>query len=159
MANEKENAVKIYNDLVAMLNEMDWSFEKFDEALVIKSGVQGDDLPIEFVIKVDPDKELVRFLSKLPFEVPEDKRVDIAIAACVANFYMISGNFDFSVETGETYFRMTQSFRGGVALTKELFEYVIFVSAQTIDEYNDKFFMICKNMLSLEQFMESLKND
>ena len=159
MANEKENAVKIYNDLVAMLNEMDWSFEKFDEALVIKSGVQGDDLPIEFVIKVDPDKELVRFLSKLPFEVPEDKRVDIAIAACVANFYMISGNFDFNVENGETYFRMTQSFRGGASLTKELFEYVIFVSAQTIDDYNDKFFMICKNMLSLQQFIEDLKNE
>lgn len=40
-------------------------------------------------------------------------------------------------------------------LCKELFEYMLMVSAATIDEYNDKFLMIAKGMISFEQFLES----
>ena len=68
-----------------MLDYKGWHYERDEETLVVKSGVQGDDLPIQFLIVVNAEKELVQFLSKLPFSVREEKRVDLAVAICIAN--------------------------------------------------------------------------
>lgn len=37
---------------------------------------------------------------------------------------------------------------------KTTVQFQLMVSASTIDAYNDKFFMISKNMMSFEQFLE-----
>jgi hypothetical protein len=49
---------------------------------------------------------------------------------------------------------MTNSFLDA-ELGFETIRYLIFCACATIDKYNDKFLMIAKGMLSLEQFMES----
>ena len=43
-------AREIYNDFVNMLVSRDWAFEQFDEDMVIKSAIKGEDLPIQFFI-------------------------------------------------------------------------------------------------------------
>ena len=45
-----------------MLDNRDWHYEKIEEDLVIKSGVKGDDLPIDFIMKVNPHNEIVSFI-------------------------------------------------------------------------------------------------
>ena len=51
-------------------------------------------------------------------------------------------------------FRLTSSYRESI-LSEDLFEYMIMIAASTVDVYNDKFFMISKGMLSIQQFIES----
>ena len=83
----------------------------------------------------------------------EDKRVDGAIAVCVANNGLNDGCFDYDVRDGEIRFRLTSSYREST-LGAALFEYMIMVSISAIDRYNDKFFMIAKGNMTFQRFIE-----
>ena len=144
-------AKEIFDALVNMLDTRDWKYDKFEEDLVIKSGIKGDDLPIEFIVVVKPKNQVVQLLSRLPFQIPEEKRVDAAIAVCVVNDSLVDGSFDYDITEGNITFRLTSSYREST-LGADLFEYMILVSAGTIDDYNDKFFMLGKNMMSVQDF-------
>ena len=146
-------AKEVFDALVNMLDTRDWKYDKFEEDLVIKSGIKGEDLPIEFIVVVKPKNQVVQLLSRLPFQIPEEKRVDAAIVICVANNGLVDGSFDYDIAEGNITFRLTSSYRES-ELGADLFEYMILVSAGTIDDYNDKFFMIAKDMMSVQQFIE-----
>ena len=152
-----KKANEVFNTLTRMMDELGLHYEKDEEKLMVKGGVVGDDLPIQYVIFVRPANEVVEFLSPMPFNMPEDKRVDGALAVCVANYGLIDGSFDYDLSDGEIRFRLTSSYREST-LGKELFEYMIMVSAQTIDDYNDKFFMLAKGMITVQQFIEQNKD-
>ncbi len=146
-------ANEVFNVLVNMLDTRDWKYEKHEEDLLIKSGIKGDDLPIEFIVVVKPRNEVVQFISALPFNMPEDKRVEGAIAVCAANYGIVDGSFDYDLTDGQILFRLTSSYRES-KLSEDLFEYMIMVAASTVDNYNDKFFMLSKDMMTIQQFIE-----
>ena len=148
-----QKAKEVYASLIRMLDSINWSYDKDEPNLIIKSGVNGDDLPVEFLVVVNPKNEVVQFISQLPFNAPEDKRIDLAIAVNVANWGLCDGSFDYNVKDGRIIFRMTSSYRESV-LGQELFKYLIMVAASTVDKYNDKFFMIAKGMISVQQFIQ-----
>ena len=149
-----QRAKAVYDVLIRMLDTRDWKYEKHEDKLLIKSGIKGDDLPVEFIMIVKPKNEVVQFISSLPFNMPEDKRVDGAIAVCVANYGLVDGSFDYDLTDGEIRYRLTSSYCGDSVLSEDLFEYMIMVAASTVDRYNDKFFMLAKNMLTVQQFIE-----
>lgn len=150
---DMRKAVEVYDTLCSMLDNINWKYEKVEEKLMIKSGVKGDDLPIDFLVIVKPNNEVVQFISSLPFNMPEDKRVEGALAICAANYGMVNGSFDYDLSDGQILFRLTTSYRESL-LSEALFEYMVMVSASTIDKYNDRFFMLAKGMITLEQFIE-----
>lgn len=152
-----EKAQQTYEKLCSMLDSRKWNYDRIDDKLTIKSGVKGDDLPIDFVMRVNPRNEVISFFSWMPYKVPEDKRVDLALAICTANYGFVDGSFDFDLSDGSILFRLTSSYKD-TEVSTELLEYMLVVSASTVDAYNDKFFMISKGMLSLAQFIESEKN-
>lgn len=150
-----EQAKLTYNTLCNMLDGIGWSYEKDEEKLLIRSGVKSEDLPIKFTIRVRPGNQIVSFSSWMPYEVPENKRVDVALAIHAVNYKLIDGSFDYDLSDGSIMFRLTSSFRESI-LGKELFEYMIMVSTTVVDEYNDKFFAVAKGLMSLEQFIEQI---
>jgi hypothetical protein len=154
---DMKKAVEVYETLCSMLDNIGWSYDKVEEKLMIKSGVKGDDLPIDFIVMVRPRNEVVQLLSVMPFNMPEDKRVDGALAICAANFGLIDGSFDYDLSDGQIVFRLTSSYRESL-LSEELFKYMIMVSAGTIDKYNDRFFMLAKDMITLEKFLDLENN-
>ena len=158
MKTDNQNAIGIYIDIVSMLLEKELQFESYDDDLVAKIFFTSDDFPTEFIISVDGERELVGFVAKLPFTAPKEKRVDIAFATGIANNTLLNGNFDFDYRSGEIYFRMAQSFKGGVTLTNESIEHLIYVAILTMDEFNDRFFMICDDAMTLQKFVESMEN-
>jgi hypothetical protein len=150
---DMKKAAEVFDTLCSMLDGIGWSYEKIEEKLMIKSGVKGDDLPIDFIVMVRPRNEVVQLLSVMPFNMPEDKRVDGALAICAANFGLIDGSFDYDLSDGQIVFRLTSSYRDSL-LSEELFKYMIMVSASTIDKYNDRFFMLAKGMIDVAKFLE-----
>ena len=159
MANELEMqmARAVYASIVSALDEKDWSFDRFDDDMVIRSGVKGEDLPIEFILFVKHENQVIQFISKLPFEMPEDKRVEGAIAVAVANYGLVDGSFDYDISDGELRYRLTSSYRDSYP-TADLVEYMIMCAASTVDEYNDRFFALVKGHISLEDFINQEKN-
>lgn len=155
MAEEQrnKNAETVFQTLCETLDDRNWKYDKHPEDFVVHFIVSGDDIPMEFVVFIDPEKELVRMLSRLPFAFGEEKRVEGAIATCQATFKLVDGSFDYDFKTGRILFRLTSSFRGSL-ISKELIAYMIDCACYTVDEYNDKFLMIEKGMLSLEDFLK-----
>lgn len=146
-------AREVYNLIINTLNAKGWSFERDDEKMVIRTGVAGEDLPINFVIIVNERNEVMQFLSSLPIHMPEDMRVDGAIAVAVANYGMVDGSFDYDINDGEIRFRLTTAFRDGTLGTDNV-EYLIGVGAAMVEKYNDRFFLLAKKMMTIEQFIE-----
>ena len=155
MAEEKETklAQAVYNDICGMLDEKGIKYTRHDDDLVISCTVRGEDIPMDIIIFVHEKQQIVRILSPMPFTVPEDKRMDMAVAVNVANYGIMDGSFDYDISDGDVRFSLTSSYRESI-LSKELFDYMFMVSAFTIDEYNDRFLMLAKGMMSLEKFIE-----
>ena len=150
---EVQTAQMVYETLCNSLTNRDWNFTRHDEDLVITCGARGEDLPVEIIIAVNDKAKVVSLYSPMPFNVNEDKRVDMAVAICMANYKLVNGSFDYDITDGKISFRLVSSFRESV-LGEELFNYMLLVSASTVDEYNDKFMMISNGMMSMEQFIE-----
>ncbi len=79
--------------------------------------------------------------------------MEFAVAVCDANNGMIDGRFDYNINDGRLFFRMTSSFRESL-IGEVLFQYMIICACRTIDAYNDKFFELAKGLISLDQFIK-----
>lgn len=146
-------AVESYVTLCSALDSQNWKYQKHDEELKITCTANGEDLPMDLTIKADPGKQMVLLISHLPFTVPEEKRLDAAIAISVINDHLVDGNFDYDIAGGHIFFRMNNSFMDS-KLSEKVFLYLLFCGCQTIDEYNDKLLMLAKGMISVEKFIE-----
>lgn len=148
-----QKAKQVFATIVNLFERNNWSFEKIEDKLMIKTGFNGEDIPLDCTIFVKPKNQVVQIISVLPFKMPEDKRVEGAIAVSVANYGLVDGCFDFDMKDGEIYYRLTSSYRGGLP-DASLFEYMIWCALSTVDDYNDRFFMLAKNMIDINKFME-----
>ena len=157
MANEENKAVraqKAYRDLYTHLDAIGLKYTRHDDDKVIAMTMHGDDLPIEMLLLVKEKQEVISLLSPVRPKVPEDKRIDAAVAVNVANYGTIFGSFDYDLSDGEIRWRATLPY-ADTAITAEQVRYLLFVSAHTIDNYNDKFLMLNKGVMTLEQFIAS----
>lgn len=156
MADENKIALakNVYNTLCAAIERREWRFDKDEENLVVHFGVSGDDVPMQFIMVVDAERQLIRLLSPMAFKMSESKRMDGAIATCVASFGLADGSFDYDLADGTIVFRMTASFRES-SIGEGLFQYMISCSCAVVDEYNDKFLAIDKGLMSITDFIAS----
>jgi len=145
-------AKEIYNTLCVALDARKWKYQKDEEKLVIFFGVNGEDIPMQFVIVVDAERQLVRMMSPLPFKMREDKRMEGAIATCVANYGMVDGSFDINLADGAISFRLTASYRDS-QISDKLFQYMISCTCVTVDKYNDQFMALDKGLISISDFI------
>ncbi|MCH5163186.1 MAG: YbjN domain-containing protein [Clostridiales bacterium] len=151
MADEKQlkKAQTVYASLCGMLDEKSWHYEQHKEDLVITFTARGDDIPMQFIIYIDADRELVRLMSPIPISFGEDKRVEGALATSRVNYALADGSFDYDFKEGKVMFRMTSSYRDSL-ISMELMKYMVGCALYTVDEYNDKFLMIAKGMMSVD---------
>lgn len=158
MSEDKElkQALSVYKALCDMLDERGWHYKKDIEELSIECGAQGEDLPLEIIIQVDKERQLVTLLSQMPFAVPESRRTALAIAVSQANNGMVDGSFDYDYLSGRIIFRLTSSYRASL-IGKELLAYMLMCACYTVDEYNDKFLMVAKNEMTNEEILEFIK--
>ncbi len=146
-------AREIYKLMVNTLTAKDWKFERHDSELLIVSSYQGEDIPIQFLITVDEEHEVVQFISPLTFNMPEDKRVEGAIAVCAANYGLVNGSFDYDIGDGSIRFRLTTSYKG-CEIGSDFFMNMMATACFTTDRYNDRLMMLAKGMITVEKFIK-----
>ena len=147
-----ERALDAYKTLCAALDDRSWKYEKFNDEMLVRFSVNGDDLPIQYIIYIEGDRQQVRLLSQLTFDMSEDKRIDGAIAVCHASYGLTDGSFDYDLSNGQITFRMTQSFEES-AININIIQYMIDLTSYVVDDFNDKFFAINKGFLSIDKFL------
>lgn len=146
-------ANSVFHTLCNHMDALGLHYTKDESDLTAVCPFRGEDLPIELRIGVDADKELVMVLSFLPFTVAEDKRLELAIAISIANNKLVDGCFDYDIQGGHIFFRQVASYMDS-DLGAELFSYMMECSHRTIDDFNDKFMLLSKGIITLEKYME-----
>jgi hypothetical protein len=150
---KNERAHKVFQTLCAVLDKRNWNYAKDDERLIINLEVHGEDLPMKFIMITDVQRQLIRILSLIPVAFKEDKRIEGAIAACVASYGLTDGSFDYDIESGHIFFKQTASFIDG-EVGEGLLDYMISCACWTVDEYNDKFVALNNGIISITDFIE-----
>lgn len=154
MADEKkmELAKQVYQTLCSAIDNRNWNYTKDEEKLLVHFGVRGDDIPMQFLLVVDAERQLIRLMSPMPFKMSEGKRMEGAIATCVVTNKLADGSFDYDLSDGEIIFRMTASFRES-QIGEALFQYMISCAGAMVDRYNDQFLAIDKGLISISDFI------
>jgi hypothetical protein len=153
---KKKRAQEVYATLCQALNEMEYSYQEDVENLKIRLTVYGDDIPMDLVIIVDENRQLIRLMSGMPFKMSEDKRVEGSLLTNCVNYMLADGSFDYDMRDGEILFRLTASYRESLISTA-LLRYMVNVSCSTIDRFNDKFMLVNKGVMSAKEFFDSIK--
>lgn len=148
-----KKAQNVYKILCDLLDEKHLRYEKYPEDLVVTFILNGEDIPMNFILNIDAKRDLVRLLSPIPVKFEGDKIVAGAIATCQATYCLADGSFDYDCTNGTVSFRMTSSYKDSL-ISKDVLEYMIAVAGYTVDEFNDKFLMIAKGVLSIEDFLK-----
>lgn len=146
-----------YHTLCKALDNVGWNYQRKDDEFKIMFGVNGDDIPMNFLVIVDAERQLIRLLSLLPFQMNEDKRIEGAVATCAINYLLADGSFDFDIEEGHVMFRMTNTFRGSI-IGEELVNHMVSVACFTVDKYNDMLSALNDGSISLSDFIQSLND-
>lgn len=157
MATEKElrQAKIVFDTLCEMMDNNNWKYDAVEEDLMIRTGAGGDDLPIHIRIHVEPERQLVTFLSEQDFQIGEGHTIDMALAVTAINYKLVDGSFDYNPLSDALFFRVTTSYRESL-LGHDLFEYMLFIVCKTVDDYNDKLAKIADGSMSLMDLIKAL---
>lgn len=148
----KIRAKKIFETAKKEFDSRDWHYKAIEEDNVIITGAKGDDLPIDIKMIISEELELAIVYSKIPVTISEDKRIEAAIAVNMVNNLLVDGCFEYRINTGDIFFRLTNSF-ADTELSGEILMKMVMLSCSVVDDYNDRFLLFNNGTLSLENFI------
>jgi len=154
---EEEKLVRareVFDIMCQALDAKEIRYSKDEEGLAIMAKFTGEDLPMDLIVRIKPELDLILLTSQIPYKIPADKRVEAAAAVGIVNSGILDGCFDFDLTSGSIYFRMTASYLE-TEISEDLFAYMLYVSAGTIDEFNDKFMKLGMGLIELKDFLSS----
>ncbi|MBE6846814.1 MAG: YbjN domain-containing protein [Oscillospiraceae bacterium] len=152
-----DHARKNFNILIAMLEQRKLKYsieENRQDFSHVRIRFTGEDLPMDLHLLFRPERQMVSLYSPMPFTVPAGRSADMAVAVAAANHGLADGSFDFDHKEGALRFRMTAPFME-TTLSADLFEYLLYVAADTIDRYNDRFLALSEGKMTLMDFLHA----
>lgn len=160
MATEKQikAAKAVYDTVIRHMDTVGLKYDEIDmpnDAYMVKLGFKGNDLPMELFVIVDADKELIIVKSPEFTTFSAENISTAAMAICAINDSILDGSYALDIDTGSVMWTVTSCFRGSL-VGEETIHYLIGVSAQTVDEYNDKLMMLNMGVLDLDGFRKLL---
>lgn len=153
MANYDTKALTVFNNVCRTIDSENLKYTVDNEKLIVFLTAKGDDLPINILFRVDTDRNVLTVHSLLDTEVAANKRVEFAVAINAANYALVNGSFDLSVDDGKITFRMAQPYLNG-DVSQAIIKYMLYCAFSTVDEYNDRFLMLNKGIINIEKFIE-----
>lgn len=145
-------AKQMYARVVEAFGGKGWRYQEHEDDLRVDISFGTDDLPVEMRVRIYPKIEAICVTAPMSFKMPEDKRLDGAIAVCVANYGLICGGFDYDINDGEISIRLSLLYTD-TDVSCEAITDMIGLTVSTSDNYNDKFFMLAKGMMTIEDFV------
>ena len=154
-----DEARVVFNTLCRALDNMQWKYDKEErtDGYVVFTSAVGKDLTMKLAITVDADRQVIYLKSPMPFRVPQEMRDDVAKALIFANWSMLNGSFEMDYSGGLVSFKIVIPYMDSM-LSVEVFRYMIIISCQMIDKFNDKLQALAQGKMTLQQFREFADN-
>lgn len=153
MANYNAKALAVFDTVCRTIDSENLKYNADKDKLIVFLSAKGEDLPINVLFKVDAEREVLTVHSLLDTQVEDDKRIEFAVAVNAANYALVNGSFDYSIEDGRIVYRMAQPYLD-VGVSENIVQYMLYCVFSTVDEYNDRFLMLDKGMIDIEKFVE-----
>lgn len=150
-----QTAKEIFDIIADAMKTRNIPFEKFEDSLAIK-GFANAEIPIVYYVLVREGDQVVTFLSTLPFKMPEERRKDGAVAVCKASYRLCDGSFDYNFDDGTIEFRASADYRNAT-ITGEQMIHMINMALGAVQYYSGNLFLLAKNAITIEQFLERTK--
>lgn len=154
-----EEAKAMYKTLCQTLNNIEWRYngEEKDDQFVVETAAVGSDLKMGLHILIEVDRQLMYLKSPMPFRAPEDKMDLLGKAVLIANYSMLNGSFEMDLSDGYIAFKIVVPFMSSMIST-EVCRYMIIVSCNMVDCFNDKFQALCDGKMTLQEFQDFVEN-
>lgn len=149
---ERKEAQAEFEAVCAVLKRRNWQCKKDDENLEVGFISEGKNMPLSVNMKVNPELKTVTAFVHLPFELPEGKDEQFAIATALLNEEVIHGNFEVDFAARRMYFRMSTSYRNSL-MDKEAYFYLIAVAFSTVDGVAAGIKTLCDGKITVEQIL------
>ncbi len=148
-------AKEVFATLCTTLDKENWRYNKDEEKLVVYLTVRGKDIPIYIIAQVDVDRQLIKILSPMNFNICQEKRLEGAIATCAATYALVDGSFDYNLNTGLIAFRINAAFMES-SIGEGLIKYLVYLTCGAVYKYNDKFLALDKGNINIDEFISNL---
>lgn len=155
---KKKQAETVYNTIIRHLDGAGLKYKTMPghgDDLMINFTMKGKDLPMEFFIVVDVDREIIMIKSPEFTTFPAEKINDAALAVCAINYAIADGSYALDIKDGNIMWTMTSSFAGSL-ISEEVIHYMIAISIITVDKFNDMFMMLNMGILDIDTFLEKI---
>ena len=140
-----------YKKLIETMDEH-FSYEKDDTRRCCTMSASTDDIDIKFDLYIEEPQQVLRLVSCMPFKFPRHKLAEGCLAAAYATSTVDEGGFFVDIQTGKVYFKSVISFRD-CPLSHDSIIHVLTTSYSQIDSFNDKFWAIATEKLSIDDFI------
>ncbi len=152
--NKMQLAHKVFQCLCDSLESKGWKFYKDAERLVVHFGVTGKEITTQLIFFIDAERELVRLLAPLKTQMAENKRIEGAVATCVASSGLPNGNFDYDLKKGSIVFRLGSSYKGR-ELNGDVFHYMISYAFAMVEQYHNRFVALNDGTINIADFIDN----
>lgn len=147
----------VFQSLVQHLHNIKLNFEEkeLEDRFMVKFNMSGDDIPMRYFIYVNPAHQIITLHSPMPVTFPADK-IDLACKAiCAINYRLSDGDFQIDIRDGEVLFNMSNCYAGSL-ISSDVFNYMLGMSINIVDEFNDKLLMLSKGLIDMDTLLKSL---
>ncbi len=162
MKEDYEEGAKIFSKLCDYFTRKELEYHILDtqeEGIsVLTACLSGDDLPMDIAMAVNACDNLLIFTSLLPVTFDKAKIKDGALAVCMVNNDLNDGHFDLNVDSGEISFRLCNRWTDS-NVGDDIFAYLLQMGGSCVDVYNDKFLLLSKGMISIEDLDKFINGD
>lgn len=120
--------------------------------------IETEDFPLSHRLIVFDGPASITLYSDLGFEFKEEKQMDILLAVAMANYSLDHGCFEVDMEESLLFYRIQTCLPENGKVEPKFFEYLLVNANHTIDYYNDLFFLVSENKITLDEFFQGTKN-
>lgn len=104
---------RVFDSVVAFLQEDDWRYEEIPGELAIRFSFSGKSARYECFGQANEDHEIFVFYSIVPIRVAEEQRQIVAELLARINYGLNIGNFELDMTDGEIRYKTSIDVEGG----------------------------------------------
>lgn len=153
-------ARSVYRKVNEAIEKNGWAVKADDQNLVLAYGIKSgeDSEPVQFVIAVDAELQLIRLETRPIIKFDKSRLIDAALGVCVANAILADGSFDLMLKGGALTYRQALVFRGSTNLSLDAVLYLLNYSVFAVNSFSDKFKLLSEGKLNGSDFIAACKD-
>lgn len=153
-----ENAKRVFATVIKTLNNRKWTYVLDEEKLKVSFDVYSDDLPMELMLCVVPELDAIACISRMPFDVPKNKAPVACVVVNMLNLTLTIGSFEYDHNNDCIAYRTCSNIRDTI-VGCGMIDDIIDDACYMVDEYNDKFLLLFKDKITVNEFFADDEED